>query len=444
MYPIGHAVTVLILRERFQLTRTYMLLLAVQLPGLLWALLVFSGIKHHVQYPYFLLGMIELSLITWLILKKALRRPVMCWAFSIGIASYAVLDLITGRPDILTTLFGDKFWGLNLYTFPIAAMAVEMGYGVFCWRLSRGRIPLLATIILFNMLNVPLIFPERFPAIISFIGMHPTALPVLFLLQIFAASFLVWLFAIKPISKMSHQDIKLAVSERYGKVAADPSLGFNFPLGRKYAESLGYPVKLLDSLPPTLWKSFTGAGNPHEFIHVKEGYTVLDLGCGAGLDLYIYSRDAGPAGKVYGLDISGNMIRKAETNMMAVCATNVELLHAPSDCIPLADNSVDLVTANGIYNLSPDKDAVMREVYRVLKPCGKTVFAEIMLTAPFKAGEQKNLDDWFKCIGGALTKDEFLRKMACHGFKAVEELWAGRNARTSHKLAVCAVISAFK
>ncbi len=243
---------------------------------------------------------------------------------------------------------------------------------------------------------------------------------------------------------MRAEEIKKAVSERYGQVATDPQSNFNFPLGRRYAESVGYPVALLDSLPPGLWKSFTGAGNPHKFINVKPGESVLDMGCGAGLDLYIYSRAAGPGGTVYGLDISGNMIRKADANMKVVGAANVRLLHAPSDRIPLPDNSVDLVAANGIYNLSPNKDAVMREVYRVLKPGGRTTFAEIMLTAPFPPGEQKSIDDWFKCIGGALTKAEFLGRMAAHGFQDVKALWMGKNARASHELSVCAVINAVK
>ena len=248
----------------------------------------------------------------------------------------------------------------------------------------------------------------------------------------------------KPLSRMGPEEIKRAVSERYGEVATDPCGRFNFPVGRKFAESVGYNPELLDSLPAGFWESFTGAGNPQEYADAREGETLLDMGCGAGLDLYLYSRKVGPGGKVYGLDISKDMLGKARDNLKAAGAANFELMEASSDNIPLPANSVDIVTANGIYNLSPDKDAVMREVYRVLKDGGRTVFAEIVLTKAFEVEERKTMDDWFRCIGGALPMDEFLMKMASHDFKDPKVLWSGRNARTGNKLAVCAVIKAWK
>ncbi len=243
---------------------------------------------------------------------------------------------------------------------------------------------------------------------------------------------------------MSPDDIKHAVKEKYSQVALKPGAKFNFPVGRKFAESVGYPPEVLDALPAGMSESFTGAGNPQPFSDPRPGEAVLDIGCGAGLDLYFYAKAVGDSGKVYGLDISGAMTDKAGENLESAGVRNVEFLNAPADAIPLPDRSVDLVTANGIYNLSPDKTAVMREACRVLKPGGRTVFAEIVLKAPLPEEIRKSMDDWFRCIGGALTEPVFLERLTGSGFRESCVLWRGRNARTGHELAVCAVIRAEK
>jgi len=249
---------------------------------------------------------------------------------------------------------------------------------------------------------------------------------------------------VKPLSEHSSQEIKSAVADRYGLVATSPGATFNFPVGRKFAESVGYRSELLDRLPAGMWESFTGAGNPQAFVDARPGETLLDLGCGAGLDLYLYAQRIGPTGKLIGLDLSEPMLNKARRNLAAVGISNVEWLHAPADAIPLPDNSVDLVTANGIFNLSPDKDAVMREVARVLKPGGRTVFAEIVLKSELPQEVRRDINDWFRCIGGALVQEDLLSRMQSHGLGNPQVLWLGRNARTGHELAVCAVIRAEK
>ncbi len=243
---------------------------------------------------------------------------------------------------------------------------------------------------------------------------------------------------------MTQEQIKQAVKEKYSEVASDPKAVFNFPVGRKFAESVGYSGELLDKLPVSMWESFTGAGNPQPYIDIKPGEEILDLGCGAGLDLYLYAQATGPEGRVYGLDISEDMIAKARRNMETLNVKNVEFLCAVADNIPLPDGSVDLVAVNGIYNLSPDKIAVMREVVRVLRPGGRTIFAEIVLKAPLPEKIRKNINDWFRCIGGALPQDDFLAILSSAGFSKPKTLWTGRNARTGHKLALCAVIRAEK
>ena len=246
------------------------------------------------------------------------------------------------------------------------------------------------------------------------------------------------------LERMTAQDIKQAVGEKYSQVASTPEAKFNFPVGRKFAESVGYPCELLDELPASIWESFTGAGNPEPYVDIRPGEKVLDLGCGAGLDLFIYAQATGSGGKVYGLDISDEMIAKARRNMKILKVQNVGLLCAPADAIPLPDESVDIVTANGIYNLSPDKNAVMREVARVLRPGGRTIFAEIVLKAPLREEMRKNINDWFRCIGGALPEADFLQGLESAGLRDPEILWKGRNARTGHELALSAVIRAQK
>lgn len=246
------------------------------------------------------------------------------------------------------------------------------------------------------------------------------------------------------LQKYSAADIKAAVAERYGQVASTPGEKFNFPVGRKFAESVGYPAEKLDQLPRGAWESFTGAGNPQPYVAPRPGESLLDLGCGAGLDLCLYAERIGPSGKLYSLDLSQPMLDKARENLRAAGIANATWLHAPADAIPLPDNSVDIVTANGIFNLSPDKDAVMREVARVLKPGGRTVFAEIVLTAELPIDTRREISDWFRCIGGALVEADLLARLRANGLTDPQVLWLGRNARTGHELARCAVIRAEK
>lgn len=246
------------------------------------------------------------------------------------------------------------------------------------------------------------------------------------------------------LTEYSAEDIKAAVAERYGLVATTPGQTFNFPVGRRFAESVGYDPSLFDQLPKGIWESFTGAGNPQPYVDARPGEAVLDLGCGAGLDLYLSVQKVGPTGHVYGLDLSQTMLDKARNNLASVGATNVEWLLAAADAVPVQDESIDLVTGNGIYNLSPDKDAVMREVERVLRPGGRTIFAEIVLKSELPREVRRDINDWFRCIGGALVEQDFLARLTANGFVNPRVLSLGRNARTGHELAMCAVIRAEK
>ena len=248
----------------------------------------------------------------------------------------------------------------------------------------------------------------------------------------------------KPLSKMTQDEIKNAVKEKYGKVAKEPCTTFNFPVGKAFALKVGYPKEMLDTLPVSMYESFTGANNPQPFVNLKEGEVVLDLGCGAGLDIYFYAQAVGGKGKVYGLDISEDMVNKAKSNLGAAGIKNVEIKCGYSDNLGFQDDFFDVVASNGIYNLSPDKEAVMRNVFRVLKPGGRTVFCEIVLKEKLPEGVKKNIDDWFRCIGGALPEEEFFALMQKVGFKDIEIISKVRNARTGHPLAICANVRAYK
>ncbi len=239
-------------------------------------------------------------------------------------------------------------------------------------------------------------------------------------------------------------EIKKLVKDKYGEVSKNPCGVFNFPVGKIFALKVGYPKEVLDNLPPSLTESFTGANNPQPFIELKKGEVVLDLGCGAGLDLYFYTKAVGDKGKVYGLDISEDMVNKAKRNMGLVGIKNAEISVGESDNLSFSDNFFDVVASNGIYNLSPNKEAVMKEVYRVLKPGGRTVFCEIVLKEPLSEDERKSHSDWFRCIGGALVEKDFLALMEKIGFKDIKVISKCRNARTGHPSAICANIRANK
>jgi len=248
----------------------------------------------------------------------------------------------------------------------------------------------------------------------------------------------------KELKDMISNEIKEAVGYKYAQVAVDPNRRYNFPVGKKFAESVGYPKHLLDALPDSLTESFCGVNYPPSFAEMKKGDIVLDIGCGAGLDLYIASQIVGSDGKVIGIDIADEMVEKAQDNMKKVGVINVDVRKAHSDNIPIEDNSVDVITSNGIYNLSPNKEAVFREAYRALKPGGKIAFSEIVLKRELEVEIRKSIDDWFRCIGGALPEKSFLNLMKKVGFVNVKVLSRGRNARTGHELAMFANIRALK
>jgi len=200
----------------------------------------------------------------------------------------------------------------------------------------------------------------------------------------------------KKIGELTPAEIRRLVAEKYSTVAQAPQARYKFRVGSAYARDLGYPVTLIASLPAALSEAFTGvSASLIALSEVKPGETVLELGCGGGLDTVLLAQRVGPQGQVIGMDCAGPMLERAQVNLRQLGYSNVALACAPAECLPLADNAVDCVVSNGLFNLSAEKEAIFAEIERVLKPGGRTVNAEIVLRAEPTQAERESQEDWF-------------------------------------------------
>jgi len=187
--------------------------------------------------------------------------------------------------------------------------------------------------------------------------------------------------------------LRSAVESKYAEVALKPNNTFHFHHGRPAARLGGYSDELLSSFPERVVESFAGMGNPWSVGPVHAGEVVLDVGCGSGFDCLVGSRLVGPAGRVIGVDMTGEMLEKAKRNASLVGASNVEFRHATAEVLPVEDASVDVVISNGAINLCPDKSLVFDEIFRVLKPAGRLMLVDIVVQkeVPQEAKAQINL-----------------------------------------------------
>jgi arsenite methyltransferase len=162
-----------------------------------------------------------------------------------------------------------------------------------------------------------------------------------------------------------------------------------------------------------------GCGNPTALAQIAPGETVLDLGSGGGIDVLLSARRVGPTGKVYGLDMTDEMLELARANQAKAGVTNVEFLKGDIEHIPLPDHSVDLIISNCVINLSPDKDRVLAEAFRVLKPGGRFAVSDIVVRGEMPAEVRRNLELWAGCVAGALEETEYKNKLQAAGFEQV-------------------------
>lgn len=182
---------------------------------------------------------------------------------------------------------------------------------------------------------------------------------------------------------------------------------------------INYHNEDLSALPVEALKASLGCANPHALAELKEGETVLDLGSGGGIDVLVASRYVGPTGKVYGVDMTDEMLALANSNKERMGASNVEFLKGYIEEIPLPDESVDVVMSNCVINLSGDKGKVMSEIYRVLKPGGRLAIADIVSTREVPAEIRQITSLWVSCIAGSLSVKEYKELLTQAGFKQI-------------------------
>jgi arsenite methyltransferase len=222
------------------------------------------------------------------------------------------------------------------------------------------------------------------------------------------------------------QDIKQEVRKRYGAAAkrAQEKSADGGCCGASAEESEItsnlYATDELQHLPQEAVVASLGCGNPVAVAELREGETVLDLGSGGGIDVLLSARRVGPTGKAYGLDMTDEMLALARENAAKAGVSNVEFLRGEMENIPLPADTVDVIISNCVVNLSPDKDAVLRDAFRVLKPGGRLAIADIVTKDDLPDKIKQDMALWTGCIAGALTQTEYREKLAAAGFEDVD------------------------
>lgn len=249
----------------------------------------------------------------------------------------------------------------------------------------------------------------------------------------------------KRVSDMTDEEIKQEVRKAYAKVArpattccgdaSSPSTPSTTSCSCQ-AEACGYPVT---DFPNSVTESFAGCGNPIALANLREGETVLDLGSGAGLDVFIAAQKVGHEGRVIGVDMTPAMVEKAKKNAEKMGVTNVEFRLGDIEALPIEESSVDVIISNCVINLAPDKAKVFQEAFRVLRPGGRMLISDIVLEKALPKELRDQVITYTGCLGGAILKEEYLQLMRDAGFTDVRIV-----SEASFDIASSAKIEAFK
>lgn len=226
---------------------------------------------------------------------------------------------------------------------------------------------------------------------------------------------------------MGGADIKEVVKEKYGQAALRVNSGGSSCCGATSSTGCCDPItsNLYDlsqaqQIPEEALLASLGCGNPTALAQLNAGETVLDLGSGGGIDVLLSARRVGPTGKAYGLDMTDEMLALAKQNKRKAGVENVEFLKGEIEDIPLPDNSVDVIISNCVINLSADKDQVLREAFRVLKPGGRLAVSDVVTRGAIPDDVRRNVLLWVGCVAGALDESEYCAKLTSAGFEKIE------------------------
>jgi len=229
---------------------------------------------------------------------------------------------------------------------------------------------------------------------------------------------------------MDTENIRDVVKEKYGEAAKRAASGAGSACcGTSPASSIRgcdpitsnlYANAEAATVPEAALRASLGCGNPTALAQLQPGETVLDLGSGGGIDVLLSARRVGPTGKAYGLDMTTEMLALANDNKLKSGLTNVEFLRGEIENIPLPENSVDVIVSNCVINLSADKDRVLREAFRVLKPGGRFAVSDVVVRGEVPPEIRRSVELWVGCVAGALSDADYRQKLTAAGFEQVE------------------------